>query len=251
MQRAALLAQLNDWLQPDKVQDYCPNGLQVQGRDEIERIVTGVTASQALLDAAVDAKADAVIVHHGYFWKGEADAVVGMKYRRLRTLFAHDMNLIAYHLPLDIHPEFGNNHRLLELLNCVDIQSDERVAPAGILQLGNLPEAISGYDLADRIEYTLARAMLACELSETPIRRVAVCTGGGQGFIEQAIAAGADAFITGEVSEQTIHIARECGIQFFAAGHHATERYGVQALGDRIAAQLNLDVQFIDIDNPA
>lgn len=251
MQRAALLAQLNDWLQPDKVQDYCPNGLQVQGRDEIERIVTGVTASQALLDAAVDAKADAVIVHHGYFWKGEADAVVGMKYRRLRTLFAHDMNLIAYHLPLDIHPEFGNNRRLLELLNCVDIQSDERVAPAGILQLGNLPEAISGYDLADRIEYTLARTMLACELSETPIRRVAVCTGGGQGFIEQAIAAGADAFITGEVSEQTIHIARECGIQFFAAGHHATERYGVQALGDRIATHLNLDVQFIDIDNPA
>ncbi|MCH8500360.1 MAG: Nif3-like dinuclear metal center hexameric protein [Aliidiomarina sp.] len=251
MQRAALLAQLNEWLQPDMVQDYCPNGLQVQGRDVIERIVTGVTASQALLDAAVEVQADTVIVHHGYFWKGEPEAVVGMKYRRLRTLFAHDMNLIAYHLPLDIHPEFGNNRCLLQLLNCSDIQAVEAVKPQGILQLGTFADALSGYELADRIEYALARTLVACELNEQPISRIAVCTGGGQGFIEQALAAGADAFITGEVSEQTIHVARECGIQFFAAGHHATERYGVQALGDKIASQFNLDVQFIDIDNPA
>lgn len=251
MLREQVLAQLNDWLQPELVQDYCPNGLQVQGQAEIHKVVTGVTASQALIDQAVAAQAHAIIVHHGYFWKGEAEPIVGMKYNRIKTLLEHQINLIAYHLPLDIHPEFGNNRQLLNLLGCEAIHAAAGVKPEGILQLGQFVEPISGYELADRIEFKLGRTLVACELNEQPIQRVAVCTGGGQGFIEQALQAGADAFITGEVSEQTIHVARECGIQFIAAGHHATERYGVQALGVKLAQACSLDVEFIDIDNPA
>lgn len=251
MQRQELISILNSWLKPELVQDYCPNGLQVQGRLEIEKVVTGVTASQALIDQAVAAEAQAIIVHHGYFWKGEAEPIVGMKHRRISTLLQHKINLIAYHLPLDIHPEFGNNQQLLSLLGCVENEPVIGIKPDGILQLGLLPEALSGYELADRIEFQLGRTLVACELNEQPIQRIAVCTGGGQGFIEQALQAGADAFITGEVSEQTIHVARECGIQFFAAGHHATERYGVRALGDKLASETGLTVEFIDIDNPA
>lgn len=250
MQRNSFLARLNEWLQPELVSDYCPNGLQVEGASTIQKIVTGVTASQALIDAAIAAKADTILVHHGYFWKGEAEPIVGMKGKRIRSLIENNINLVAYHLPLDIHPEFGNNAQLLKLLHtrsssAIDLQ------PNGILQLGEFAEPITGTALAQRIEQQLKRPLVASVHSDSKITSVAVCTGGGQGFIEQALAAGADAFITGEVSEQTIHVARECGIQFFAAGHHATERYGVRALGERIANQLGITVEFVDIDNPA
>lgn len=251
MQRNDLLKQLNNWLQPEIVQDYCPNGLQVEGNDQVGKIVTGVTASQALVDAAIEQGADTLLVHHGYFWKGEAEPVVGMKRKRLGALISANINLIAYHLPLDIHPEFGNNAQLLRLLGASEIESLGNVTPVGILQIGNFSAGLSGTELAKKLTVLLDRELVACVTSAHIITRVAVCTGGGQGFIEQALAAGADAFITGEVSEQTIHIARECGIQFFAAGHHATERYGVKALGEKIAAELGLTVAFIDIDNPA
>src|SRR5690554_3234062 len=251
MRREELLHQLSTWLQPDQVSDYCPNGLQVEGAPEVQKIVTGVTASQALIDRAIEENADTVIVHHGYFWKGENQAIVGMKKRRIAALLKAEINLIAYHLPLDIHPEFGNNAQLAKLLGAIDISPIPFVSPVGVLVQATLSERPSGFQLAEKIESVLKRKLVASEVNEQPIHRIAICTGGGQGFIEQAAQAGVQAFITGEVSEQTIHVARECGIQFFAAGHHATERYGVKALGEKIAAELNLPVQFIDIDNPA
>lgn len=251
MLRTDVIRLLDSWLQPQLIQDYCPNGLQVEGREDIRHVITGVTASQNLIDAAIQAGADTLLVHHGYFWKGEDVRVIGMKQRRLKALLAHDMNLIGYHLPLDIHPDFGNNAEMLRLMGAEEAQGIAGVKPDGILMMGTLPEAKSGYELADHIETLLERTLVAVELSEQPIRRIAICTGGGQSFIEQAVAAGADAFITGEVSEQTIHVARECGIQFFAAGHHATERYGVRALGERLAAETDIQVDFLDMDNPA
>lgn len=251
MHRHDLLQQLNRWLQPELVSDYCPNGLQVEGKEQISRVVTGVTASQALIDSAIAANADTIIVHHGYFWKGEFQPIVGMKKRRIEALLNANMNLIAYHLPLDIHPEFGNNAQLIKRLGGVEVKSVTGVQPDGVLMQAELAEALSGDALADRLESVLQRGLVASEHDDRPIQRLAVCTGGGQGFIEQAVNAGVDAFITGEVSEQTIHVARECGIQFFAAGHHATERYGVQALGEKLARECQLEVQFIDIDNPA
>ncbi|RUO22310.1 Nif3-like dinuclear metal center hexameric protein [Aliidiomarina iranensis] len=251
MQRNEFLNRLNEWLIPEQVQDYCPNGLQVEGRESISHLVTGVTASQALVDAAVAAGADALLVHHGYFWKGESQPIIGMKRKRIGALLAADMNLFAYHLPLDIHPDFGNNAQLLGLLGVTKVEPVTGMTPTGILQIGTLSAEISGTELAQRLTQILNRELVATEISSAMVKRIAVCTGGGQGFIEDALAAGADVFITGEVSEQTIHVARECGIQFIAAGHHATERYGVKALGEKIAAEMGLKVTFIDIDNPA
>lgn len=251
MQRHELLRQLDRWLQPELVSDYCPNGLQVEGNERVAHIVTGVTASQALIDRAVEVGADTIIVHHGYFWKGEHQPIVGMKKRRIEALLKANINLIAYHLPLDIHAEFGNNAQLIQHLGARAMQPVLNVQPQGVLMQAEFSEALSGHTLAERLESVLQRPLTASQHSDKPIQRIAVCTGGGQGFIEQAVTAGVDAFITGEVSEQTIHVARECGIQFFAAGHHATERYGVQALGEKIASVYPLEVQFIDIDNPA
>lgn len=228
-------------------EDYGPNGLQVEGRAQVKRIVTGVTACQALLDAAVEHGADAVIVHHGYFWKNEAPVVTGMKRRRLKTLLEHDINMFAWHLPLDAHPVLGNNAQLAALLD---------IAPKGLLEpllpWGEFSPAISAQELHRRLEMRLERDVLHCaDNAPAQITRIAWCSGGGQGFIEQAASAGMDAFISGEVSEQTIHVAREMGVHFFAAGHHATERGGIKALGDWLSRQHGFDVTFIDIPNPA
>jgi len=255
MRRDQLIAQLSDWLEPEAVKDYCPNGLQVEGKSTIEKVVTGVTASQALINQAGAVGADALIVHHGYFWSGEAQPITGMKRRRIKALLDADINLLAYHLPLDVHAEFGNNVELIKLINGASstetIYPVESVAPRGVVMMAQLEKPCTGHELAKRLEELLARKLTAAECNATTIQRIAVCTGGGQNFIEAALEAGADAFITGEVSEQTIHVARECGIQFFAAGHHATERYGIRALGNKLATECGLDVQFIDIDNPA
>ena len=238
---------VNQQLNSAAFSDYAPNGLQVEGRDEVKKIVTGVTACQALLDEAVRLQADAVMVHHGYFWKNEAPAIKGMKRRRLRTLLANDINLYGWHLPLDAHPELGNNAQLAQLLG---IRVQGEVQP--LVPWGELTENLSGAQLAARIATALGRQPLHCgDNAPQHIRRIAWCSGGGQGFIDSAAAFGVDAFITGEVSEQTIHSARENGLHFFAAGHHATERGGIRALGDWLAAQHQLDVTFIDIDNPA
>ncbi|MEO6699772.1 MAG: Nif3-like dinuclear metal center hexameric protein [Paraperlucidibaca sp.] len=245
-----LVARLDDELRAQMFNDYCPNGLQVQGRDEVRTIVSGVTASEALIDAAIAAGADALLVHHGYFWKGEAAAVVGMKRRRLAKLLAHDISLIAYHLPLDAHPVLGNNAQLAQRLGlvreCALFDDPRQVGDVGVL-----PEAMSAEAFAERIASALQRRPLHVAGGPAQIRRVAWCTGGAQGFIEQAVSHGVDAYISGEISEPTVHVARECGLHYFAAGHHATERYGVQALGIWCSENLGVSHQFIDCDSPA
>ncbi|AVZ83044.1 type 2 GTP cyclohydrolase I [Edwardsiella ictaluri] len=247
MDNLVLEQRINRLLDVDSMQDYAPNGLQVEGRREVQRIVTGVTACQALLDAAAAAGADAVLVHHGYFWKSESPTVRGMRRQRLKTLLANDINLYAYHLPLDAHPELGNNAQLAQRLRI-----DPRGLIAPLLPYGELESPCSAGELTERLERKLHHGVLHCgDSGPTLIRRVAWCSGGGQGFIEQAATFGVDAFISGEVSEQTIHVAREMGIHFFAAGHHATERGGVMALGEWLAREYDLDVTFIDIANPA
>ncbi|CQJ48972.1 type 2 GTP cyclohydrolase I [Yersinia rohdei] len=247
MRNTELETLLNNQLNIAAFQDYAPNGLQVEGREDVRRIVTGVTASQALLDAAVEQQADAILVHHGYFWKNEPSVVRGMKRNRLKTLLTNDINLYGYHLPLDAHPELGNNAQLAKLL---DIHVLGEIEP--LLPYGEFEKPLNAVILRERLEKLLGRAVLHCgDHAPTSLRRIAWCSGGGQGYIQQAAEFGVDAFITGEVSEQTIHIAREMGVNFYAAGHHATERYGIKALGEWLAAHHQLEVTFIDIPNPA
>lgn len=249
--RDEVLQLLNSKLESGRVRDYCPNGLQVEGKAQIRKILTGVTASQALLDRAVAEQADAVLVHHGYFWKSEASEITGMKKRRLQTLLQHDINLFAYHLPLDIHPELGNNAQLGALLGFSDINALPSVEPVGVVRQTQLSNALSLADIVARLQQQLQRQVFAHDAGIGDIRHIAWCTGGGQGYIDAAAAAGAQLFISGEVSEQTIHSANELGIHFIAAGHHATERYGVKALGEWLAAQTGIEVQFVDLYNPA
>lgn len=245
----ALVERADRYLDAAKIADYCPNGLQVEGRGRVNRIVSGVTASQALIDAAVAAEADVILVHHGYFWKGENPCVVGMKQRRLKTLLRHDLSLLAYHLPLDVHPEVGNNVQLAERLGIVVEGPLEPGNPRNVALLGHLPEALGAAQFAARVGAVLGREPLLVDAGK-PIRTVGWCTGGGQGYIDQAIAAGVDLYLTGEASEQTFHSAQENGISFIAAGHHATERYGVQALGDYLAREFAIEHLFIDCPNP-
>ena len=240
---------LTEFMQPHRVRDFTVNGMQVQGKDTVTKVITGVTASQALIDAAVAQQADAILVHHGYFWKNESPAITGIKYNRIKTLIKNDINLYAYHLPLDIHPELGNNVELAKLLGITVRRGLEPWDKASVALVGKFEEAISTAELTQRIETQLNRAPLVVDAGK-PIKSVAWCTGGGQSYIELAIEQGIDAFISGEASEQTIHLAREAGMSFFAAGHHATERYGIKALGEWLAQEKGLDVTFIDIDNP-
>lgn len=242
-----LLDYCQERLHVDAFEDYCPNGLQVEGKGEVAKIVTGVTASLALIQAAVDVGADALLVHHGYFWNNEPAPIVGMKGARIRLLLQHEINLLVYHLPLDAHPELGNNIKLGELIGCA---SCAPVAAGGLLWGGELDQPVSANRLAAILGSRLGREPLQVSGGEHPVRRLAWCTGGAQGMIEQAADLGFDAFITGEVSESTVHIARERGIHFYAAGHHATERYGVQALGEELAGKFDLEHAFIDIPNP-
>ena len=246
-----LLQVLNSLLKPEKVKDYCPNGLQVQGSKNVTKLVTGVTASQALIDHAGSINADAILVHHGYFWKGESPCITGMKKKRIHTLLQHDINLYAYHLPLDIHPTLGNNAQFAKLLDIVDIFSLEQSNPQSVVMQGRFDGGICPIELSDLLSNMLNKRPLHEPAKKTTIETVAWCTGGGQGYIELAAEKGIDAFITGEVSEQTIHTAREMNIHFYAAGHHATERYGVKALGEYLQKELGIESVFIDIDNPA
>lgn len=247
MKNSELERLINEKLNSSAISDFAPNGLQVEGREEIRKIITGVTACQALLDEAVAQQADAIIVHHGYFWKSEPAVIRGMKRNRLKTLLANDINLYGWHLPLDMHAQLGNNAQLGRLLG---IETQGEVDP--LVPWGTFPTALSGVELASWLELRLGRTPLWCgDTGPDEIRRVAWCTGGGQGFIDNAARFGVDAFITGEVSEQTIHSAREQGIHFYAAGHHATERGGIQALSEWLTSETDLEVTFIDIPNPA
>ena len=249
VERNLLVQDLEQFLNVSAISDYCPNGLQVEGKSRIQRIVSGVTASQALIDAAIELQADALLVHHGYFWKGEDQAIVGMKQRRIKALLAHDINLLAYHLPLDVHPVVGNNGQLAQRLGLTVTGPLEPNNPRNVGLVGELDVALSASEFAARIEGALQRAPLVVDHGQL-IKHVAWCTGGAQGYLEQAIAAGVDAYITGEVSERTFHEARENGISFFAAGHHATERYGVQALGEWLAERFGIEHQYVECDNP-
>lgn len=240
---------LADALQVRLYQDYCPNGLQVEGRTSIQRLMTGVTACQALLDKAVAWQADALLVHHGYFWKGESDVLKGMKKQRIKTLLLHDINLLGYHLPLDCHPLWGNNIQLAQVLG-IRAQTAEKF-PDNLIMQGELDTPLTAAAFSQRITEKLRRTPIHCQGHQRVIKRVAWCTGGGQRFIDQAYALGVDAFISGEISEPTLHSAQELGIDYFALGHHATERYGVQALGQHLAEKFDLCHQFVDIDNPA
>lgn len=245
----SLVEEANSYLNIAGIADYCPNGLQVEGRPQVQKIVSGVTASQALLDAAVEAGADVVLVHHGYFWKGEDACITGIKQRRLKTLLTHDISLLAYHLPLDIHPQVGNNVQLARLLE-ITIEGDlDPGNPRTVGLVGVLEQPMRMSDFAGRVEAVLGRQPLVIEGPQL-VRRIGWCTGGGQGFIDQAIAAGVDVFLSGEASEQTFHSARENAIGFIAAGHHATERFGVQALGDYLARRFAIEHRFIDCPNP-
>ena len=245
-----LVDEADRYLNAARIADYCPNGLQVEGRGQVQRIVSGVTASQALLDAAVELQADLVLVHHGYFWKNEDPRVVGIKQRRLKTLLQHDISLLAYHLPLDVHPQVGNNVQLARRLGFTVEGPLDPHDPRSVGLVGSLDAPLTPAELGARVAAALDRVPLLVE-GARPIRRIAWCTGGAQGYIDQAVAAGADAYLTGEVSEPTVHIARENGLSFFAAGHHATERYGVQALGEYLAQHFTLDHRFVDCPNPA
>ena len=234
-------------LDTSRFRDYCPNGIQIEGRTEVRRIATGVTASQRLLDAATVWGADAILVHHGYFWRNEEPAICGIKKRRIAHLLQHDISLLAYHLPLDAHPELGNNTQLGRRLGWVE---KGRFGEQDIACYGELVQPQSLTQLGLQIEHNLQRTPQVIGEGNQMIRRIAWCTGAAQSYFEAAIALGVDAFLTGEISEQNVHIARETGVAFIAAGHHATERYGIQALGQHLASQFALEHHFFDLDNP-
>lgn len=246
-ERAALELRLNQLLEPGRFKDYGPNGLQVEGRAEVRHLVCGVTASLALIDAAIAAGADAILVHHGLFWRGQDGRVTGWMKQRLARLIRHDINLFAYHLPLDAHPALGNNAQLGTRLGWT---ADARFGEQELgFSAAIAPTALDA--LAAQLRELTGRAPTVVPGDGRPLRRVAWCTGGAQGYFEAAIAAGADVFVTGEISEPQAHYARETGVAFIAAGHHATERYGVQGVGAQVAQDLGLAWQFIDVDNPA
>jgi len=249
--RSTLLTAFDAELQPERFKDYGPNGLQVEGRREIRRLVSGVTASRALIEAAIDAGADAIFVHHGLFWRGQDGTVTGWMKERLKLLLAHDINLLAYHLPLDAHASLGNNAQLGQRLG---LAATGRFGEQDIGFIGHA--AIAG-ELADadalgqHLKNVLNRPVTQVGQAQTAIKTIAWCSGGAQGYFEAAMAAGAQAFITGEISEPQAHLARECGAVFYACGHHATERYGAPAMAAHVAAELGIAHQFIEIDNPA
>ena len=246
--REDLRAYLDSLLEVARFRDYCPNGLQVEGAEDIRRVVCGVTASQALIDVAVERGADALLVHHGWFWKAEDGRVTGFRKRRMARLLAHDINLFAYHLPLDAHPALGNNAQLARQFGWA---VDGRFGEQEIGFVGNPPTPLAAADLAQQMERILGRPPLLVGDPAREVRRIAWCSGGAQGYFEDALATGADVFVSGEISEQTVHLARETGMAYIAAGHHATERFGVKALAGHLAQEFGIACEFVDIDNPA
>lgn len=256
IETSKLVAWLDQTLEPGKFTDYCPNGLQIQGKSQISHIVTGVTASLDLINKARELRADAILVHHGYFWRNEDPTLRGQRLKRIRTLLESDINLIAYHLPLDAHPVLGNNAQLAQQLGLKPLRDAQGMpvtcGPGNLVWLGHTqPPDQSVRDLAARIRIQLERQPVVVGADEAKAGLVAWCTGGAQGMQEAAIAAGAQTYITGEISEPNAHIARETGTTFISAGHHATERYGVRAAGEEIARRFDVKVSFVDLDNPA
>ncbi len=247
MQLKDLEDYIGSLLEVDRFRDYCPNGVQVEGRDEVRRIATGVSASQLLLDQATAWGADAIIVHHGYFWRGEDAALTGIKKRRVAHLLNHDVSLLAYHLPLDAHAEFGNNAQLAKLLGW---QEQGRFGEQDVACFGELIQQQTLSELADGLAQKLERVPLVIGDLAASVKKIAWCSGAAQGYFDQAIRLGVDAFVTGEISEQNVHLAQESGVAFISAGHHATERYGVMALGRHLSAEFGIEVQNFELNNP-
>ncbi len=245
-----LVNYLDKELQIHRFRDYCPNGLQVEGKSEVTRIVTGVTACQKLIDVAIEKQADAILVHHGYFWKGENEAISGIKKQRIQALLKHDISLLAYHLPLDSHPDWGNNVQLAKVLDFEISGPIDQNDPTVPGYIGALKQPMSAKQLSKHVAKSLNRSPQHIGEEDDIINTIAWCTGGAQSYMSYAIDQGIDAYLTGEISEPSVHNARETGTHFFAAGHHATERYGAKALGEHLQAHFGLDVEFVDIDNP-
>lgn len=247
MELNLLVAELANFLQVGKFQDYCPNGLQVEGRPQVRRIVSGVTASQALIEAAIEADADAVLVHHGYFWRGEAPEVTGLKRNRLKRLLTYDLSLLAYHLPLDAHAEVGNNVQLGKVLEwpIVRYLDDKNMLP-----VAEFPQPMALSQVGDHVSRKLGRSAQILGNPQKPVQTVAWCTGAAQSYIQQAVNACVDLFVSGEVSEQTWHTVCETDTAYISAGHHATERYGVQALGYWLAEKYGIEHIYVEVDNP-
>jgi len=246
--RTEIESYLHTLLDVGRFRDYGPNGLQVEGKPDVHRIVSGVTASRALIEAAIVAKADAILVHHGLFWRGQDGRITGWMKQRIELLLAHQINLFAYHLPLDAHPDLGNNAQMGLRLSLV---ADARFGEQDLGFIGNAPLPLSFDELTERLAKQLGRSVTSVPGNGRTLKRIAWCTGGAQGYFEGAIAAGADAFITGEISEPQAHYARETGVAFIACGHHASERFGAPAVAGHVAQRFGIAHQFIDIDNPA
>jgi dinuclear metal center YbgI/SA1388 family protein len=245
--RTEIETALADLLAPERFKDYGPNGLQVEGRAEVRCLVSGVTASLALIDAAIAAGADAILVHHGLFWRGQDGRLTGWLAERVRRLMAHGISLFAYHLPLDAHPEFGNNVQLGQRLGWV---ADGRFGDQDLGFTASIaPTSLDA--LSRSVASALARAPLAIAGDRRPLKRAGWCSGGAQDYFESAIAAGVDVFLTGEISEPQAHLARETGVAFLACGHHATERFGAPAVASHVAQRFGIEHRFIDVDNPA
>ncbi len=242
-----LIDYTQQFMQVDRYKDYCPNGLQVEGRPEVRRIVTGVSASLDFLQQAADLNADLVLVHHGYFWRNEDPRIIGIKRKRLAFLIEKNMSLMAYHLPLDAHPELGNNATLGRMLGILQVGS---VGESNLVCYGSLEQDCSLAVFSKRIDAALQRQTLVIGDADKKVKTVAWCTGAGQAYIEDAIRLGVDVFISGEISEQTTHLANESGVAYIAAGHHATERYGIKALGEHLAEKFTVKHDFLDLHNP-
>jgi len=241
---------LDEFLQTARYRDYAPNGLQVQGREDVERIVTGVTASAELIRKAIELNADAVLVHHGYFWNNEDSRVVGMKAVRLKALLANDINLLAYHLPLDGHAVVGNNAQLGRLLELKAAALDPDNLAQGLVWHAHLDRPQPVLQFCRAVAENLGREPLLIAGGPAEIQHVAWCTGAAQNYLQAVSAYQVDLYLSGEISESTVHVARECGLHYVAAGHHATERYGVKALGEHLADKFEIQHDFIDLDNP-
>ncbi len=248
--RNALNDYLANYLATERFQDYSPNGLQVEGRDTITRVCTAVTASEDIILAAIHQQADALLVHHGFFWSGEPAIICGVKRRRLQPLLQHELNLFAYHLPLDCHPVIGNNACIGRLLQVNDVKSHVAGKTPGLLWSGCLAETLTPQAFLQRCHSVFRREPQAVYANEGLIERVAWCSGAAQDFIQLAAAIGAQAYVSGEISERTYYQAKELGIHYFASGHHATERFGIQALGEHLRQRFGIQHEFLDSDNP-
>jgi dinuclear metal center YbgI/SA1388 family protein len=240
----------NDTLKTHEFKDYAPNGLQIEGRSEVKKIVCAVTASQEAIDAAVAQQADLLLVHHGYFWKGEAYPITGMRGKRIKTLIQHDISLVAYHLPLDSHPMLGNNAAIADLLELEIFEALDASERHPIGNIGYLKQALTPEAFKDLLTERLGFQTIHLPADKKTIQKVGFCTGAAQDFISKAAEQNCDAYISGEVSERTYYEAKELDVHYYACGHHATERYGVQRLGKAISEQFNLEYSYFELNNP-